>query len=330
MAESRKKAAKARAPRRKRKAAEPGSKGLAASELAAGERPRALSELARQVEEDGGSVLGAFREPLGGHWQLLAGLPIDKVSPTPYQRDLSPAHMERLQKAIGGLERFLDPIIAVRGPDGGYWTPNGSHRTAAMKALGAKSIVALLVTEPEVSFRILALNTEKAHNLREKSLEVLRLAQALAELDPRAEQDFSLEFEEPSLLTLGLCYEHNGRFSGGAYHPVLKRTETFLEQKLPAALERRRKRAALLQELDEAVVAAVNALKERGFQSPYLKAFVVARINPLRFVKPIRGKEARKPDPDETLEKMLAAARKFDAAKVKAGQVAAASGPPEE
>lgn len=284
----------------------------------------------RRVECCGGSVLGSFRDPLGGHWQVLAGLPVEKVAPTPYQRSLSESHVGRLQKAIGGLGRFLDPVIAVPAPDGGFWTPNGHHRLAAMRELGAKAIVALVVPEPEVAYRILALNTEKAHNLRERALEVLHLARALAELDPRPEKDFALEFEEPALLTLGLCYEERGRFSGGAYHPVLRRTEDFLAQKLPAALEQRRERAALLLRLDDAVGKAVEELKARGFESPYLRAFVVARINPLRFVKPVRGKEAKRPDPDATLEKMLAAARKFDAAKVRADQLARAGGPPEE
>jgi ParB family chromosome partitioning protein len=50
----------------------------------------------------------------------------------------------------------------------------------------------------------------------------------------------------------------------------------------------------------------------------------VARINPLRFQ---RGAKA---DFDETIDKMLASARKFDAGRIKAEQVARASGPPEE
>jgi ParB family chromosome partitioning protein len=193
-----------------------------------------------------------------------------------------------------------------------------------MRAIGARAIVALVVPEPEVAYRILALNTEKAHNVREKALEVVRMARSLAELDPRPEREFALEFEEPALLTLGLCYESRGRFSGGVYAPMLRRVETFLASKLPTALATREERARALLELDDAVIAAVAALKERGFESPYLKAFVVARINPLRFQ---RGAKAGF---DETVEKMLASARKFDAAKVKAGQLAAASGPPED
>src|SRR5947199_10419771 len=100
-----------------------------------------------------------------------------------------------------------------------------------MQQLGAKSIVALVVPEPEVAHRILLLNTEKAHNLRERALEVVRLAEALAALDDRPEREFAIEFEEAALLTLGLCYQQNGRFSGGVYHPVLKRCDTLLSAK---------------------------------------------------------------------------------------------------
>jgi ParB family chromosome partitioning protein len=66
----------------------------------------------------------------------------------------------------------------------------------------------------------------------------------------------------------------------------------------------------------------VKALKGRGVESPYLKAFVVARINPLRF--------QRKPtvDFDETIDKMLASARRFDPGKIRADQVARSGGPP--
>jgi ParB family chromosome partitioning protein len=206
----------------------------------------------------------------------------------------------------------------------GYWTPNGNHRLAAMRALGARAVVALLLSEPEVAYQILALNTEKAHNVREKSLEVIRMARALAELDPRPEKELAGEFEEPAFVTLGACYEQRGRFSGGAYQPVLRRIDEFLDARLPEALATRSARAARLLELDDRVVAAVAALKAKGMQSPYLKAFVLARINPLRFK---RGATA---EFDETVDKMLAAAGRFDADKVKATDLAAASGPPDE
>jgi ParB family chromosome partitioning protein len=202
---------------------------------------------------------------------------------------------------------------------------HGHHRLSAMRKLGARSILALVVPELSVAYQILAMNTEKGHNLREKSLEVIRMARSLAELDPRPEKDCALEFEEADYLTLGLAYEKRGRLSGGAYHPVLRRVEAFIESPLPEALRIRERRAEKLLALDDMVATAVAALKERGFTSPYLKAFVVARLNPLRF------RRGATMSADEALEAMAAAAAKFDAEKVKIGDLAAAPpGPAEE
>jgi len=310
---------------RKKKAEVPAaSRGLEARRLTSPAPPVSVTSLARTLEDDGGTVLATYRDPLGGHWQLLAALPLDRVEPTPFQRDLSEAHVGRLAKAIDSLDRFLDPVIAVPAAEGKYWSPNGYHRLGALKQLGAKSVVALVVPEPEVAHRILLLNTEKAHNLRERALEVVRLAEALAALDDRPEKEFAIEFEEAALVTLGLCYQQNGRFSGGAYHSVLKRCDQFLSSKLPKALETRRERAEKLLTLNEAVNDAVKALKSRGMESPYLKAFVVARVNPLRF------KRSPTADFDETIDKMISSAQRFDSAKIKADQVARTGGPPAE
>jgi ParB family chromosome partitioning protein len=310
-----------RKPRRKK--VEPKSHGLSAGEVGSGEPSPAARELARAIEEDGGAALATYRDPLGGHWQVLAALPIEAVEPTPFQRDLSDTHVKRLTGVLEALGRFLDPIIAVRG-DGKYWTPNGNHRLAAMRKSGARSVVALVLPEPEVAYKILALNTEKAHNLREKSLEVIRMARDLSDRERRSEKDYELEFEEAAFLTLGLCYERNGRFAGGAYHPVLKRVDRFLDEPLPKSLSIRQKRADAVMELEDAVGEAMKALKSRGFESPYLRAFVVARINPIRFSK------AKDPDFDDTIEKMTASAKKFKAENVKPEQLAKAGGGLEE
>ena len=315
----------AKKPRRKKRPeGAPRSRGIAADALGSGAPPAAVARLAEAIERDGGSVLAPYRDPLGGNWQIFAGLPIELIEPTPYQRDLSDAHVAKLCSAIDRLGRYLDPMVVVRTDDGHYWTPNGNHRLAAMRTLGAQAAVAIVVPDAEVAHRILLLNTEKAHNLRERALEVARLAQSLAELDDRPERQFETEFEEAALLTLGFCYLENGRFAGGAYHPVLRRIDKFLGAALPKAIEVRKERAARVLELEEAVSAAIQGLKARGFESPYLRAFVVARINPLRF------KRGAKAEFDETIDKMLASAQRFDVGKIKADQVARASGPPEE
>src|SRR5437879_1911225 len=226
MAEKKPRKRRAAGITRKRRKPAGVSTGLAAAELLAAAPPGEVAILHRVIEGEGGKVLAVYREPFGGHWLLMAALPIEKVAPTPYQPNLSEAHVRKLEAVIGKLGRFLDPIIAVRAPQEGtasFWTPNGHHRLSAMRTLGAKSVTAIVVPEAAVAYQILALNTEKAHNLREKALEVIRMYKELARLNGASEETYALEFEEPAFITLGLCYEERPRFSGGAYHPVLKR-----------------------------------------------------------------------------------------------------------
>ena len=297
---------------------------LAATELALTDPPAELAALADKVRADGGAVLASYREPLGGHALLLVALPVDQVVPTPFQRDISDAHVRRLTQAMDKTKRFLDPIIAVREPTEGaaYWTPNGYHRLTALKELGAKSVLALLVPERAVAYQILALNIEKAHNLREKAIGVRRMYLDLLAVGDD-EESYALEFEEPALATLGFAYEERGRLSGGAYHPILRKADSWVKGKLKNAVETRRARAALLLAYDDAVTAAIATLKARGFNSPYLRAFVVARTNPLRFIK------GTPPPLEELLPSMTKRAAGMDASKIKSEDVARTGGAPE-
>ena len=232
-----------------------------------------LDRLTARVEADGGAVLAAYNEPFGGKLLLLVALPLDKVEPTPYQRDPSDAHVKRLMGVIEAIGSFLDPLIVVPGAAPGehmYFTPNGNHRLQALKKLGAKAVVALLLSDPNVAFKILALNTEKAHNLREKSLETIRMARARA------------------------------------------RTSNQLKE--------RARRGRKILKLDEAVSAAVEKLKARGLTSPYLKPFVVSRVNFTRFSK------ATSFDFDEALDRIIASATKFNVDRVKQEDVAKIGG----
>jgi ParB family chromosome partitioning protein len=317
--------AKKAAVRRKKVA--PGSVGLTAGETKDGADDE-VDALAAQVEDEGGAVLGRYREPFGGKPLLLVALPVASVEPTPYQRDPSDAHVKRLMGVVEKIGLFLDPIIAIRHEDR-YWTPNGNHRLQALKKLGVRTVVALLVPDPLVAFKILALNTEKAHNLREKSLETIRMARALAAAKSskhEKESGFAFEFEQPAFLTLGACYEERPRLSGGAYQPILRRVDEFLDDPMNEALKERERRCRKILKLDDAVSAAVEKLKAKGLTSPYLKPFVVARVNYTRFSK------AASFDFDEALDRIIASAQKFNVERVSQQDVAKAGGgaPPDE
>jgi ParB family transcriptional regulator, chromosome partitioning protein len=336
-------------PVRRRKKVTARSVGLSAPETD-DVHDAAARALASQVVEDGGAALAVYREPFGGTPAVLAALPIDRVEPTPYQRDPSEPHVKRLMTVIEKLGRFLDPIIAVRhddrsgwsgagdeapaerrppggvqGPPPIYWTPNGNHRLQAMRKLGAKSIVALVVPDAEVAFKILALNTEKAHSLKEKSLETIRMLRALAEERTTAtEREFAFEFDQAPFLTLGAAYEQRPRLSGGAYNPVLRRIDHFLDDRLPQAVKERARRAGLLLKIDDGVTEIVTKLKKRGFTSPYLRPFIVARINPIRF------STSTEFDFDDVLGRMQKNADKFNVERVRQEDVVRAGGGPAE
>jgi ParB family transcriptional regulator, chromosome partitioning protein len=301
-------------PKRARGKLAPGAqaRGLDASQVAVAIDSPEIAELAALVRGAGGAPIGAYHEPMGGRPLMLACLPLAAVQPTPFQRDLSPTHAKRLAAKIGETAAFLDPLIVVRGEDGKLWTPNGRHRLAAAKVLGLRQITALISPDEALAYRILALNTEKAHNLRDRSLEVIRMARSLAKRQKAgSESERAAEFESPELLTLGVVYERASRFAGGAYAAFLKKVDRFSVKPLPASLREREDYAARLLEIDAQVKRIIAALQQRGFKSPYLRNYVVARINPVRFHKVKKG-ETQPPMPlAQALTRMTAAARTF-------------------
>ncbi len=314
---------KARSAKRGKLAPRREARGPAVEEVALGLAHLEIAPLVEQVMAAGGVPLGAYHEPLSGRPLLLATLPLPAVQPTPFQRDLSPTHARRLAEKIEQTGAFLDPLIVVRGEDGGWWTPNGRHRLAAAKFLGLKQVTALISPDEALAYRILALNTEKAHNLKDRSLEVIRMARSLARRDATTRESAHAElFEAAELLTLGLAYEQNARFAGGAYSAFLKKVDRFAAQPLAKSLRAREGYAARLAQIDAEVKRIVAALAERGFKSPYLRNYVVARINPVRFHKMRKGSTAPAMPIAQALTRMSAAARRFDVRSVSHAELA--------
>src|SRR5215469_13956729 len=303
---------KRKAPSRGKLTPSRSSRGLAAADVPIPTDHSEVADLSALIVQAGGAPIGAYREPLGGRAILIASLPLAAVQPTPFQRDLSPTHVKRLAGKIDETGAFLDPLIVVRGEEGRLWTPNGRHRLAAAKVLGLKQITALISPDEALAYRILALNTEKAHNLKDRSLEVVRMARSLARQRGRErESGFAAEFEAPELLTLGIVYEQSPRFAGGAYSALLKKVDRFSERTLTASLAQRADFAARLVEIDARVKKIISGLQARGFKSPYLRNYVVARINPVRFHKAKKGDTAPPMPLAQALTRMAAAARDF-------------------
>lgn len=303
---------------RKRLTPRKDKRGPSGTEVLLGVDDPALAELSQRVRDVGGTPVGAYREPFSGTPLLLAVLPLKAVEPTPFQRDLSPTHTKRLAQKIEEAGVFLDPLIVVQAPDGRLWTPNGRHRHAAAKVLGLQTVTALISPNEDLAFKILALNTEKAHNLKDRSLEVIRMARELAQRKPRSkEKDYAVEFDEPALLTLGIIYQERGRFAGSPYFSFLRKVDQFATSTLAKSLQQRQGWASRLAEIDDRVKEIVAELKDRGFRSPYLRNLVVARINPVRFHRAKKNDTGPPMAIGAALTRMAASARTFNVSTVR-------------
>jgi ParB family chromosome partitioning protein len=307
-------------PKKRPRRAKARTRGAEAHETRSGELTGEALMVQGLIETAGGVVVGAYLDPLGRNPLLLAVLPLEKVEPTPFQRDVSDTHHKKLADVLDRTGIFLDPIIAITAPKEGFWTPNGGHRLAAMRRLGAKSITALVVPRREVAWQILALNTEKAHNLKDKSLEVIRIFRNLLEENgDRPEKDFGYYFEEASFIKMGLCYERNPRFSGGVYNSFVRRLSGFGDESLSKTIKVHEQHADMLLALDLKVGEVVQKLKAKGFVSPYLKAFVVGRSNPLRFMK-------EPPDLEDLIKTISGKVERFNVDKIKQEDIVASGG----
>jgi ParB family chromosome partitioning protein len=104
----------------------------------------------------------------------------------------------------------------------------------------------------------------------------------------------------------------------------VRRLEEFSAAPLSQAVKVHEKHADMLMDLDARVGEVIANLKDRGFVSPYLRAFVIARINPLRWI------QGEPPPLEEVFKTMRERAAKFNVEKVKQEDIVATGGAPEE
>jgi ParB family chromosome partitioning protein len=135
----------------------------------------------------------------------------------------------------------------------------------------------------------------------------------------KAETTFGYYLEEASFIKMGLCYEKNPRFSGGLYHPFVRRLTEFAGDTLTKSLKVHERHAEMLLELDQKVAEVVQKLKAKGFVSPYLKTFVVARSNPLRFMR-------EPPALEELMKTIRGKVERFNVDKIKQEDIVASGG----
>ncbi len=247
-----------------------------------------IEELKRTLSDDDVKILCIYEEPFSQKIQFFCDFPIEIIKPTPFQREISSTHMQRIAEVISKIERYIDPIIVIRTEKGEYWTPNGAHRLEAMRFLDKKRITGILIPEKDVANFILALNTEKAPNLKEKSLEVIKLYKELMKNMPDANESlFGFQFEEACFITLGLLYEEDQKFSGSSFHGFLTKIDEFLDVPLKEAIQERKKRKEKVRELFDSLVLKEKELKDQGVNVPFMRQYIISKANPYKRLRKI-------------------------------------------
>ena len=248
--------------------------------------------------------------PLGGHWQLLAGLPIDLVEPTPYQRDLSRPHVARLADAIDQLDRYLDPMIVVRTERGQLLDPERqppARRAArAGRAGGRRARGAGDRSRPPDPA---AQHREGPQPPRARARGGPAGAGPRRARRPARSGITRSSSRSPRCSRSASATSRTGGSPAAPIIPCSSGSSSSPPRRSPGRSRCAGARRAAAGARRGGERGGDRQLKARGFESPYLKAFVVARINPLRF------KRGAKAEFDETLDKMLAAARRFDPAR---------------
>ena len=240
----------------RRKKAAPDSRGLAPKQTREEAPPQDFAALEARITGAGGELIGHYRDPLGGQWLALAALPVacrraDALPARPLRRARRSASTDVIER-VGVLPRSGDRgRVAGRAASAPFWTPNGNHRLTALRKLGARTVTALVSADPAIAYRILALNTEKAHNTKEKSLEAVRMARGLAEVDAEAPRE-------------RVRARARGRLAGDA-RPRLRGAAALRRRRLRAGAARQRRvprRAARRRALERAE-RAQNAARDR-------------------------------------------------------------------
>jgi len=221
----------------------------------------------------GAIVFHILKEPVKGYELKVGVIPTDLIIIPSIQRELSESLVKKLSISIEKVG-FVDPIQVIEREDGLYEVINGQHRLEALKALGYREILAVVLPY-ELRNYIITLNVEKAPSLKDKSHQAYELYMEFLRSDENLEE-YELEsmIEEPYYITVGFAIKQVSRFPAYAFERILKKVDTFLNLPLKDAKVERERRAELLLRAGEVLN---EKYKELGLQNALQKEAIVSR-----------------------------------------------------
>jgi ParB family chromosome partitioning protein len=217
--------------------------------------------------------IAVFEDPVKKQPLKLALFRLEEIEAPPFQRDISESLRKHLELAIDKLG-FLTPIVVVPKGDK-YYVVDGRHRLEAMRSLGAREILAIVVDEKMYHY-ILEFNTEKPPNVKEKAKQAYRLYMDFYREDPNLiEDELYTYLKEPMLITFGFAIEEfDKRFPASFYESFVEKIDDFLRVPLSEGVVERRNRAKALIELNDIVN---QKYAEFGWENALLKGEIVRK-----------------------------------------------------
>ena len=259
----------------------------------------------------GEQIITRYEEPISSKKLVFTILNIDDIQIHDYERTISEEHLKKLMAAISKTGVYIDPITVFKDNRGKYFVLNGQHRLLAMKRLGYEQIPCIIFDDPEIAKNIIALNTEKAPDIRDMAKESKSIYMEYLENYPQEPETIAGKYIEAYYVTCGFAYEKMEKFGGSVLETLMRKVDLFTEHPLKQAVKIRQKRADKLIQIYNKIIEVEQELKEKDIWHPFIRKEIFSHINPYKRLRVIPD------DFDQVIEKLVYNLENFDIASFK-------------
>ena len=121
---------------------------------------------------------------------------------------------------------------------------NGQHRLEALKKLGTQGEIPVLVISKDEAKFIIQMNVEKAPNVRDKSIEALKVyKEFLKDYPDLSETEIVDNFGgDICLVTFGICYTTDRYFPASTFYNLIKKIDLPINQPVKICFGERKRR----------------------------------------------------------------------------------------
>jgi hypothetical protein len=154
----------------------------------------------------------------------------------------------------------------------------------AARSLGVEQLP-VIVVPGELAQRMMSLNVEKDLNIRERAFVALGIYRTLMQADPElneSDPEVVDSIERAYYATLGIAYDKGSRLAGGAFEPLLKKCDTFLDAGIEECYAIREKRAGDVLEANDLIRQVVEEAKTLDVWHQYFQYQLISFVDPYK------------------------------------------------